>query len=122
MKRALLVIGLTGFIAACSEPPPSSVLRASDFGEKWPLTVEEGTLKCLGTSSRVNDIVFIAGDTTYAVNGEAKVTSRREQRGWKNIEEIWKALPGGAETQGRVDISPIFQIARGLCAQKASSA
>ena len=63
---------------ACDNNPPGYVSRA-EFGEKWPLTVDEGELHC----SR-SKVTFTTTDgKVYAVNGTAKAE-------FPPIDPIWK--------------------------------
>jgi hypothetical protein len=90
MNRSLLLLGLL-LVACKSSPPPGYVSRA-EFGDKWPLTVEEGVLECgvLPTTLQVvpKAVTFKTNDgRVFAVNGTAK------GRGLPAIDPIWKTAP-----------------------------
>ena len=61
--------------------------------EKWPLTVQSGTLRCepLSTMPKVKLVTFTSNGKTYAVNGIAR--GHAKKHGWRQIDEIWKADP-----------------------------
>lgn len=70
--------------AADELPGDGEIVRASDFGDRWPFTVAEGRVNCMGPGSNV---VFTAPDgRTYAINGTA-----RGSRRWADITPIWKS-------------------------------
>jgi hypothetical protein len=52
-----------------------------DYGERWPLTIDEGILQCVR-----NGVFLKVGSQVYAINGTAKGISR--QLGYPPIEEI----------------------------------
>jgi Protein of unknown function (DUF2511) len=85
--------------------PHSRLLRKSDFGDEWPLSVEQGVVECRDGAA----VLFHAGGKTYPVNGTAK--------GWykelPSIEEIWLENPSLPGT--RINISPIIEAGRKLC-------
>ena len=64
-------------------------LSQSDYGEKWPLTVESGFVKCLPLGAGA--VVFMSEGNTYAINGIAKGFAK--QKGFKDIDKIWKYAP-----------------------------
>ena len=67
----------------CSEEPKGVTLSASDLGDRWLLTVTEGTLRCEhGTA-----VVFEAGGSTYALNGTAMGVA--ERYGYEDVAAIW---------------------------------
>lgn len=89
-----------------SEPPPGFVSRAT-FGERWPLTVEEGVLACRG-SGGVGAVTFTAGNTTYAVNGIAV-----QDGTFTDIKAIWADNPDVAGL--KKDIGPLIERGLALC-------
>jgi hypothetical protein len=101
------------------------VIRASDFGEKWPFTVPEGVLRCSSLSS----VTFTANGVIYAVNGSAM----SDRVGYAPIESIWlinmafmekiaKATNNSVEEvieisgTKRIGIGPIISAGLALCA------
>ena len=77
-------------------------VSAADFSSEWPLTVDEGVLRCEGSS-----VVFRTpeGDD-YAVNG----TARAE---YPDIEPIWKSDPAVPGT--RINIGDLLDRGLELC-------
>jgi len=78
------------FISACSSTPEYQTVEvtADQFGDKWPLTVDKGTLHCEPPTR----IVFTAPDgQKYGVNGSAsndyvtiiEITKDTENMGYK---------------------------------------
>jgi hypothetical protein len=67
--------------------PVASIVMASEYGERWPLTVARGELQCLPP----NQVVFINESRIYALNGMAR--NRMESRGWRDIQDIWQDDP-----------------------------
>jgi len=51
----------------------------SQFGDEWPFTVEEGTLRCSD-----NEVTFSTNGVQYAVNGSAK------SAGYASMDTIWQ--------------------------------
>ncbi len=76
-----------------STPKPqkaqSVTISKAQFGKKWPLTVDEGNVKCLPIGNGA--VVFEAEGKTYAVNGTAKGFANKH--GFYPIEEIWLTDP-----------------------------
>lgn len=70
-----------------SSPQPGFVSR-SDFGEKWPLTVDAGVLQCSGSA-----VTLTVGAKTFALNGRARGMSR-----FADIASIVKPTPPGPYT------------------------
>jgi hypothetical protein len=105
-------------------------LTKAEFGEKWPLSVDEGVVRCLAMSV----VVFEANGKTYAVNGTAKGLAK--ERGFLSIDSIWLEDPKFTEmakeiaaSQGRplvdvmkemgppsrINIGPILDSGIALC-------
>jgi len=86
-----------------------------EMGEDWPLTVDEGTLRCDGPGW----VTFEASDSTYAVNGAAKGHSEANGLGWADADEIWAedsalaGVPGMAGT--KKNIGPLIDRGLKLC-------
>ncbi|MCE5322356.1 YebY family protein [bacterium] len=85
-------------------------ITQAEYGDKWPFTVNEGTLSCretgrvVGTTKMV-EVTFTANGITYALNGTAK-----QNNSYANVDSIWAkdtSLPGTKK-----DIGPIID--RGL--------
>lgn len=91
MKSLYITIILAQFIlcscnnqSAIESDGPQKFVSRSMFGNKWPLTIDKGTLKCLDYGG----VVFITEDgRIYGVNGTAKTYGRTA--GYSDIEDIW---------------------------------
>lgn len=105
MSRSVLVVIIACtcplLIAGCGSDKALGVplpvpVNASEFGDKWPLTVSSGHLSCLPGS----EVIFYAPDgTVYAVNGSARGTKR-----WQPIDPIWKI------DESLYDVAPVARI------------
>lgn len=62
MNRFLSIIIAAALLAACSDgtPPPAStktvVVKASEYGDRWPLTANEATIGCESPTKAFLDI------------------------------------------------------------------
>jgi hypothetical protein len=72
----------------------SVAVKRSDFGDDWPLTVEQGTLRCEGDAVTFND-----GETVYAVNGTAKT-----RKSGVDIDPIWADNPDIPGTKRNIGV------------------
>lgn len=75
---------------------PAHVSRA-ELGDEWPLTVEDGTLRCDG-AKEAGAVYFEANGRVYPVNGIA-----RGRTDGPEIDEIWAddpAIPGAKKHIG----------------------
>lgn len=86
-------------------------ITESEYGEGWPLTVQNGTLNCtpLGT---LGIVTFNSNGITYAVNGTARARAR--QNGWREIDEIWRDNPN-PQYGPKIYIGPLVQKGLSLC-------
>ena len=95
--RRTLSVGLAAaglvLLGACSggqESASGMAVSQAQYGDDWPLTVAEGTLRC----EHGYAVTFEAPDgTKYAVNGMA--TTWASQYGYKDIDPIWADAPDG---------------------------
>jgi hypothetical protein len=101
-------------IATCLLDAPSEAARrvtASELGDRWPLTVDEGEIDCIRgpeIAGRWKDaVVFRSDGKTYALNGPAK------QRGHLVIDPIWKTDP--AKPQLRANMTTLIYLALQEC-------
>lgn len=91
MKSFYIMIILSQFILfSCNNQSSTEsdgsqkFVSRSMFGDKWPLTIDKGTLKCLDYGG----VVFITEDgRIYGVNGTAKTYGKTA--GYSDIEDIW---------------------------------
>lgn len=101
-----LVILSILFLPCCGRNTQSGVkLTKADFGERWPLTIDEGIIDCVNQS-----VIFKTNKNTYAVNGTAK--NRNE---YSDIMEIWKVDTSYHDPNVRMDISPLLDAGLKLC-------
>lgn len=92
-------------------PADDGAISRADLGEKWPLTVESGTLACDGVAEGAGDVTFTSEGTTYALNGLAK--GRAARNGWAEIDPIWADDP---DVPGlKVNIGPLIDRGLALC-------
>lgn len=91
--------------AAEPQPPPNEAAVTQDqYGDAWPLTVDEGVLRC----DPVDQVIFTGPDgNEWQVNGAAA------SAGYDDIEPIWADNPSidGA----KVNISPLIDDGLELC-------
>lgn len=85
------------FGCGTSAPSKQREVTRQEFGERWPFTVERGTLSCENSA-----VVFSVSGRSYAVNGTAK------GRGYTAIEPIWRANPL------KVSFEPIARLSESL--------
>ncbi|CAN5634546.1 hypothetical protein BH23GEM7_BH23GEM7_27190 [soil metagenome] len=78
-------------------------ISRTDYGDRWPLTVESGRLECRGAGA----VVFVQGGREYAVNGMAKSAGARD------IDPIWRADP--SDLGYKVNIGPLIDDGLKLC-------
>jgi len=119
-KRLLATLTLL-WVSACSgvggndseeqtpeEPDPAEVSRAM-MGKKWPLTVDDGRLVCIG-SNGLGAVVFVAPDgTKYALN----VAAKRQVKDAVDIDAIWTG--DGPDKALRKDLEPLVLRGLSLC-------
>ena len=116
-----LVVGL----AACASTTGVKVSQ-EDFGDEWPFTVSDGTLKCwpgltAGTLAEagLGWYTFEHGGTTYSLNSVLLGTVNGFH-GWSDIQPIWKhdtrtTTPGAPAPYIRMDISEMVRLAMKQC-------
>lgn len=95
--KIILFLSLTLVITSCNNGPKvlnEKKISSSEFGDKWPLTVDEGTLQCVqfevnGVNPEVlRGVIFKTKDKTYSVNGVA--ASHGVDYGFEEISVITK--------------------------------
>jgi hypothetical protein len=104
LTAALLILGTTTASAA------QKAVKESDFGDKWPLTVSEGVVRCYN-DHKLQVVTFETSGQVYAVNGTAM------SKGLPRIHEIWRPdpRPEFAKMGLRVNIGPILDLGLELC-------
>ncbi len=85
----------------------SMLITASQFGEDWPFTVDQGTLSCTGQDG-VGDVLFTVDTVTYAVNGLAQQSGR-----YADLRAIWADHPSRPGL--KKNIQPIIKHGLALC-------
>ncbi len=109
--EALMSKNVTNVVAKPQLPERNTHRRKvskAEFGDKWPLTVDEGEIECRDTYFRL----FHHGGRTYALNGLAK--DRAKEHGWLEIKPIWKdnlELGDGF----KISLTPLTEAAGNLC-------
>lgn len=97
------------------EAPPTlnrETLRRSEFGSKWPLSVDEGTVVCIQDAGRV--VIFFESDgTRYAVNGTSKGPTTMARFRLQRINDIWLDNPELPGT--KISIGPVLDAGLRLC-------
>ena len=91
--------------AACGGP--SSRVVADDYGNDWPLTVDQANLNCIG-DQQTPVIWMSAGDHYYALTGFSKTYLNRHH---PNL--ILRDV-GETQVTGR-SIGPLIEQGRSLC-------
>lgn len=111
MKVFGVIVTLFLLLGASVSYAGGANVTESEYGEKWPLSVQSGTLNCtsLGT---LGIVTFTANGITYAVNGTAK--ARAKQNGWREINEIWRDNPN-PQYGPKINIGPIVEKGLSLC-------
>lgn len=93
--------------AAPEADPHSQLLKSSDLGDLWPLTVSEATVTCRPGGA----VVLTAGGTDFAVNGTAMTMYKSMTR--ITDSGLWRDATTGAGP--KVNIGPIIDIGLDLC-------
>src|SRR5690625_3258800 len=104
MKIKLLVNGLlmAGLLAGCGSSSGEEV-KAEDFGDAWPFTVESGKVD----GARGLAAIFITEGREYQLNGVAS------SLGYQPINPIWRDNPKIPGT--KVNIGPMIDLALEHC-------
>jgi hypothetical protein len=90
-----------------SLPPGQVRVSKQEFGNAWPLTVDEGVLACKG-SKGFGAVLFIANGKTYALNGVA--------RGEKIYQEIDSIQAKDPKIPGvKMSVGPLINRGLKLC-------
>ena len=100
------VVGLFAllFLAALLGSPSREVITKAKYGDRWPLSVDRGTIECVGAGA----VLFHADGNTYAVNGWATSTTD-----YPDIREIW--LDDPAKPGLKINIDSIISRGLSLC-------
>jgi len=85
--KILTIVTIITFllVPAISFAESARPLSKVQFGDKWPLSVDKGVVKCLPIGNGA--VVFEAKGKVYAVNGTARGFAKK--RGFLLIDEIW---------------------------------
>ncbi len=79
-------------LAGCSTGNEPTKVTQSEYGDRWPFTVPEGTIDCVSRA----DVVLKVGEDVYAINGTARGKAKAGGP-YKDLAEIWRNQPAGAE-------------------------
>ncbi|MEJ7645904.1 MAG: DUF2511 domain-containing protein [Chryseolinea sp.] len=107
MRFLILIVSVTFF--GCGGNSKTKEISKADYGTDWPVSVEEGTVKCIDGTY----VVFETMGKVYAVNDSAKKESVMKEHGWSDIEEIRVDDPASPDT--KVNITPILSTGLILC-------
>lgn len=135
MKRFLpIIVGLVALLCICSvvavalnpsaatptpaptatpapaqpTPTPAGYVTRAQFGDEWPLSVEDGQLAC---DSRQH-VTFTSGGVVYALNGTAKGAIDNGAP-YQVIDSIWLDDPNVAGL--KLSLRPLLDIGLSLC-------
>jgi hypothetical protein len=108
MIRITCIIVSFIFLSSCGHE--GKLLKKEDYGDKWPLTVDEGYIKC-----EEGRIVFESNGVDYAINGHA----HRDKKN-KDIDPIWAADPKfdpqpNDPSPIRIALTPLLDAGKELC-------
>jgi hypothetical protein len=124
LLTAILVVFLSSCVGESEnqleETSHEKKVSRSMYGKEWPLTVESGTLKCLGYGG----VVFISNGRVYGLNGTAKTYGR--DKGYADLKTIWaddttlikSLMAAGAteeEASAKINIGPLIESGLELC-------
>ncbi len=100
------VVGLFALLvfAALVSSPSREVITKAEYGDRWPLTVDRGTVECVGAGA----VLFHTAGETFAVNGLALSTTDHA-----DIREIWIDSP--AYPSLKINLSPVIDRGLALC-------
>ena len=98
----IFIVVISIISGTTSEDTSQRTVTKEQYGDKWPLIVNSGLLKCDRGA-----IVFIHNGIKYAVNGIAM------GRGYPDIEPIWKDHPSGYIP--KISIRPLINDGLKLC-------
>ena len=84
----IVVMGGIAYVTVFSNPMVDQEktvdITSSHFGRFWPLTVDSGSLDCVGTGGSDKALLFVSGGTKYALDDAAL------NAGYSSIEPIRK--------------------------------
>ena len=108
MKNFFLFVGvfiIAAFVWSQINSAGTKV-TAAEFGDKWPLTVDEGYVEC----RRGDSYVFTSNGKTYGLNGFGDTFFADAK-----LHDIWKKDPKHPGLGLYLSIDPLSKIAEGLC-------
>ena len=115
LKLSLIIFGgaAVGLVvllvfASLTGSPRREIITKAEYGDRWPLTVERGTVECVPAFS----VIFHTGGVTYAVNGWAMTNTD-----YPDVREIWLDDPDAdrAARGLKINIGPIIDRGLALC-------
>jgi hypothetical protein len=102
LATLLAVVAVAVCACGCSQEDPGVEVSREQFGERWPLTVERGTVACRGGLP-----VFRYDGETYALNRAG------EKKGFKSLDPIWRDDP--AYPALKVSLGQLMDVAMKQC-------
>ncbi len=85
----------------------SKLVTQSEYGEEWPLVVNEAEIHCEKFSGQVQALTVTAGRTTYAINGTARA------KGFPDLWPMW--LDDDSNPPSKISIHRLSKDTRALC-------
>ncbi len=105
----LIRIGIALLLGAAASAAVAAdrVVTRADLGDKWPLTIDSGTLQCRPFMGSLQILTIKANGKTWAVNDTAI------GQGFPEMDPIRKDDP--AIRGARIDTGPLLDLAKSLC-------
>lgn len=71
--RTLILAGVMLVGGGCGSPPDDGIsVTQSEYGDRWPFTVTEGTLRCYNDPPRKHVVLDAGNGVQYGLNGAAR--------------------------------------------------
>ena len=90
MIYSIIPVLLVFTICSCtSNDPRGVVFKKSDYGDKWPFSVDQIDVYCAGPTK--SEIYFQAGNNIYALNGKAQTAAEngKSAETFNTFKEVW---------------------------------
>ena len=86
--------------------PNEALMTQEQLGREWPLTVDQGIVRCEGAG----EVYFETGGTAYLVNGTAQGASDGPE-----IDPIWADDTSVQGFKAKINVGPIIDRGLELC-------